>query len=135
MSAAGMFNARSISVSRNGSLPSSARRFRTRESSRKTASPSTSCNSTTSWTVLLTTTVHIPPEEGKLFEDGKTTVNEALLWLSMRYKFAIEVNEKAFEIAGGKAEDRLNEPLLGKGPFPIFMDVSLATVLQKILSR
>jgi tetratricopeptide (TPR) repeat protein len=85
---------------------------------------------------LMATPVHVDPAEGKLFEDQKTTIKEALDWLAVKFKFSYEINEKAFEFAGGKAEDRLTISLIGeKGPFPVMNDVSLSTVLQKILSR
>jgi hypothetical protein len=80
--------------------------------------------------------IQISPAEAKVFEDPKTTIRDALDFIATRYKFSYEVNEKAFEKAGSKADDKLMEYLSGeKGPFPLLNDVPLGTILQKIVDR
>ncbi len=79
--------------------------------------------------------ISIDFKDSNIFQDQKTLIQEALDWLADRYGLTYELNEKAFEIGGGKADDRLKEPLLGKGPFPAIKEVALSTVLQKIISR
>jgi hypothetical protein len=89
------------------------------------------------WPEILNTKIHISPEKAKIFEDQKTTIQEALDWLASEYGFNIRCNAKAFELVGGKAEDRLTVSLIGeKGPMPVFVqDVTLAVWLHEIIDR
>src|SRR5205085_5023422 len=84
-------------------------------------------------------TVTVGPEDAKIFQnDPKITVKEALDWLATKYKFTYTINEKALEIAnnGTKVEELMGTSLIGdKGAFPVLNEVSVKTVLQKILDR
>jgi DNA-binding TFAR19-related protein (PDSD5 family) len=84
---------------------------------------------------LLETKVQITPNEAPFFQDEKTTVRDALNWLQTKYGFTYKVNARAFELAGGRAEDRLDLRLLeDSGPFPI-ADAPLHEFIQQVLRR
>jgi hypothetical protein len=72
----------------------------------------------------------------KLFKDQKTTVKEALDFVALRFRFAYELNEAAFNKgAAGKAEDSLNAPLIGNKPFHVDVDMTVMELLQRITAR
>ncbi len=65
-------------------------------------------------------------------DDNKATLLDALDLLRTRYKLTFDVNESAFKAEG--VEDPLSKPVADR-PIPKMFGVSLATVLNKILSR
>lgn len=66
------------------------------------------------------------------FDDPKTTLADALEHLRMRHQLSIDVNEAAFKHAG--IGDVLKTPV-AETPLPKMANVSLATVLRKLLAR
>jgi RNA polymerase sigma factor (sigma-70 family) len=67
-------------------------------------------------------------------DDPNATLAEVLDQLSKRFDIAFQINEKAFAAGGEGVPDVLQTPVAQPRPLTA-MDVRLATVLQKVLSR
>jgi len=85
---------------------------------------------------LLGRSVTVSSDESEILKDKKATVRDAMDWLALRWKFAYEVNERAFEGAGRTgSEASLNTPFLKDGAFEVSKDTALGTLLQRAVSR
>jgi hypothetical protein len=68
------------------------------------------------------------------FDDPKTTLQDALDYLTERWDLTFDVLDQAFKAAGYADKSVLSETIANP-PIPRMRGVSLATVLRKILSR